>query len=100
MTDALFDLHQGPPTEPYSCTGTAHEHRWIRFGARGQRDELVVFVDADGHIDASEQAMTTLLREAGFELHDPTPTDVARARLRTRLHARLLATIPGRNTSR
>lgn len=100
MSDALFDVPTAPPVEPYSCTGQPHEHRWLRFGPLGQRDEVQVFVDADGHVDCSEQALAVLLRDAGYQQQDPDAVETRTRRLRDRLHARLLATIPGRNTQR
>lgn len=75
--------------EPWSCTGTAHEHRWIRFGRNGEREEAVVLVDADGHVDASEQLMAQLLADAGYAQHDPDPVEVEAAKRRSWARSRL-----------
>lgn len=81
MSGALLD-HEEPHLEPSPCTGTAHEHRWLRFGKAGERYDLLIDVAADGTVTMSERAAEQLIRDAGYTQHDPDRVEVeARKRL-------------------
>lgn len=96
LDEALFALVE-PPQEPFSCTGTGHTHRWLRFGRNGEKQTVVIDVNAAGLVVCSEQAIVELLREAGFEHHDPDRVEEsasarlswARSRVQDQLNAAL-----------
>lgn len=89
MSDALFDLPDPAPVEPYSCTGDAHSHRWLKFGRLGEKLGIVVDVAADGTVTISEQALDDLLKAGGFERHDPDLAEQANAKRKSWARSRL-----------
>lgn len=68
------------PAKPSSCTGQAHEHRWLRFGSTGEREEAVILVSGAGLVSVSEQLMEQLLGDGGWVLADPDPVEEAAAK--------------------
>lgn len=89
---ALFELPERP-VEPSSCTGTPHRHRWIRFGRDGDRDEVLVEIQADGTVTFSEQAIALVLKQAGFVIADPNAVESAAARRLEWARSRLMDTL-------
>lgn len=84
---ALFDLPT-PVVEPSPCIGE-HEHRWLWFGAKGERDEVLFTVDPDGAVTLTEADLEQLLRRAGYKPHDPDPIEIAATRRRDWARSRL-----------
>lgn len=65
-----------------------HDHRWLWFGATGERDEFA-FTVVGGVVVVPEAELVQLLRRAGYKPADPDPVESAWLRRREWARSRL-----------
>lgn len=64
------------------------QHRWFKFNLDGRKQGIRLQVE-NGRVELSVETVELLLREAGYEQHDPDPVEQAWQRRREAARSRL-----------